>query len=307
MNNMEIITESPEHHFLTKVERLKSNAGGYVAMHFDIMKQIKHAEVISNIVGIKQCLASYVMRADALIDLTKPLLQAFSAVTIYRFSDTSIGIVAKAKDMNEREALKVMLGKISQERKIDPSLCYFYDVEKDFYAFQKLTDQKFLTARLMSAYETMADVNKVSSICARRNKREDISVLVVEDDRFTAAFALNVLNKKYETHITKTGEEAILSYIEHAPDIVFMDLHLPGLNGHITLNALHEIDPEAHVIMLSVDAVKDNIVNTYKCGAAGFLKKPIAQDRLLATVEKSPFTKKKKSEYKTSAPDELVY
>jgi DNA-binding NarL/FixJ family response regulator len=51
------------------------------------------------------------------------------------------------------------------------------------------------------------------------------------------------------------------------------------------------VDPEAHVVMLSVDTVKANIVTATNRGAAGFLKKPFSKERLLAFVEKSPFIK----------------
>ena len=51
--------------------------------------------------------------------------------------------------------------------------------------------------------------------------------------------------------------------------------------------AIRKIDPAAHVVMLSGDAVKTNIVEASKGGAAGFLKKPFTQDRLIAMVKAS--------------------
>jgi DNA-binding NtrC family response regulator len=59
------------------------------------------------------------------------------------------------------------------------------------------------------------------------------------------------------------------------------DIHLPGLDGHETLNAIRKADPAAYVVMLSVDAVKTNIVEASKGGASGFLKKPFTKDRMI--------------------------
>ena len=137
----------------------------------------------------------------------------------------------------------------------------------------------------------MGDEAKTSSIPIRRTRRKDTLVQIVEDDRFVAAFAAHILNKDYEIIHSKTGEAAIADYIEHAPDIVFLDIHLPGLSGHDALQAIKKIDPDAYVVMVSGDAVKNNIVEASKGGAAGFLKKPFTQDRMIAMVKSSPFYK----------------
>jgi CheY-like chemotaxis protein len=169
--------------------------------------------------------------------------------------------------------------------KIGAKFCEMNNLAKDIYSYQKLTDERFLSSRLMAAYEAMADTNRTKSIPLRRQRREDAVILIVEDDRFTASYASNLLNKDYDVVHAKTGEV----YIEHAPDIVFLDIHLPGLDGHDTLRALRKIDPESFIIMLSVDTMKQNIVDATKGGASGFLKKPFSKERLLATVQKSPF------------------
>jgi CheY-like chemotaxis protein len=168
-------------------------------------------------------------------------------------------------------------------------------VSKNLYVLQKLADSKVLSSKLISAYHKMADPHVTGSINVRRNRRQDALVMIIEDDRFTASYAASILNKQYDMVHAKTGEDAILTYIENAPDIVFVDIHLPGISGHQTLNAIRRIDPEAYAIMLSVDTEKTNVVSASSNGAQGFLKKPFSKDRLLATVQKSPFVRRVKS------------
>ena len=84
----------------------------------------------------------------------------------------------------------------------------------------------------------MADSNKVASIDIRRDRHEDPVVMMVEDDRFTATYAANIISKDFDLILAKSGEEAIALYIEHCPDIVFLDIHLPGLSGLDTLVAI---------------------------------------------------------------------
>ena len=49
---------------------------------------------------------------------------------------------------------------------------------------------------------------------------------------------------------------------------------------------------ELYIVMLSVDTVKQNIVESQNVGAASFLKKPFSKDRITAAVKKSPYIKK---------------
>ena len=135
----------------------------------------------------------------------------------------------------------------------------------------------------------MADKHKVSSIMLRREKREHPLVLVIEDDRFTASYTAGILHREYDLVLAKNGEDGLLQYIEHAPDIVFVDIHLPGLTGHQVLKALKIIDPNVFAVMLSVDTVKDNIVQSAAGGANNFLKKPFSKERLLSIVKMSPY------------------
>lgn len=89
--------------------------------------------------------------------------------------------------------------------------------------------------------------------------------------------------------VARTGEEAILKYIEYAPDAVFLDIHLPGINGHQALQALKAADSEAFVVMLSVDTAKASIMAASENGAVSYLKKPFSRERVLNTLRLSPF------------------
>ena len=80
----------------------------------------------------------------------------------------------------------------------------------------------------------------------------------------------------------------ITMYIEHAPDIVLLDIHLPGMDGHSTLKLLRRLDPEGFMVMLSVDASSDNVLGATEAGAQTFLKKPFSKDRLVSVIRKSP-------------------
>lgn len=284
---MDVIRDSAEHHFLTFLEERKQNAGQWYAIHIKLSHRINHEILIKNPDTIPNELDSIRTKSDALLEDVKQKVEDYKNSAIYSFADSDLIIMVETQNKEEQDRLFSLHKELSE--KLNANICDYGDVSQNIYKYEKLADKKFLSTQKMSAYKAMADKNRISSIPIRRKKRKDPTVMVVEDDRFTASCAANFLGKDYELLYAKNGEEAIINYIEGAPDMVFLDIHLPGLDGHETLYALRQIDPDAFVIMLSVDAVKSNIVTATQYGAFGFLKKPFTKERMIAAAEKSPF------------------
>ena len=82
-----------------------------------------------------------------------------------------------------------------------------------------------------------------------------------------------------QNHVTPTWN-VLKFYHEHNPDILFLDIHMPGRTGLDLINEILEIDPDAYIIILSADSSADNVVKAINKGAIGFLSKPPAKDRM---------------------------
>ncbi|MBI2235167.1 MAG: response regulator [Micavibrio aeruginosavorus] len=293
---MQVVQDSAEHHFLTLLEKIKTNSAGWAGIHYACSRQIDHDSLIEDLVQIgARCNSIREQSAAAMRDLAEKA-ESFPDAVLYQFADSDLLLVARPANEAEQDAFYSVFKGLSSGTKA--GLVDFINFGREMMGIQKLADKKLLAQKRMSAYAAMADENRVSSIGVRRQRREHALVLIVEDDRFTATYTSNILSKNYDLVHAKTGEDAVIAYIEQAPDIVFLDIHLPGLNGLETLHSIRKVDPEAYVVMLSVDTVKANIVTATNRGAAGFLKKPFSKDRLLAIVEKSPFIKGSKATIK---------
>lgn len=290
---MKVIQESPEHHFLTFLEKIKKDPGGWLGYRFALSEKLSHADLISKPDHIKGKLHKLRKESEELTQDIAQQVKGDSTAMVYLFSDCDVILLVRPGKDSERDAIHDVFQNL--EEKLGKKLCEHHNLTKDLYSYQKLADERFISANRVRAYEAMADANRVQSIPLRRERRDDPVIMIVEDDRFTASYAATILNKDYDVVIAKTGEEAIVHYVEHAPDMVFLDIHLPGLDGIDTLRALRKADPNAFIFMLSVDTVKTNIVAATQEGASGFLKKPFGKERLLAAVGKSPFVKKLKS------------
>lgn len=287
---MQIVRESPEHHLLTYLEKIKSQPQGWVSVCAHFSGKINHETLISKPKSIKSFFETLHKESEQTLSAASEMLKDVKDCVVYHFKDGDVFVLARPSSPKEQALLKDVHEKL--KKVAAPVPCSFKALAGDMYNVQKMVDSRLLAGRCYEAYIAMSDCNKCSTIGIRRKRREEPSVLIVEDDQFTGTYAMNIINKETESTLVKSGEDAIIDYIEQAPDIVFLDIHLPGLTGLKTLDAIMHIDPEAHVIMLSVDAVKTSIMEAYQKGASGFLKKPFSKERLLITVGKSPYIRK---------------
>lgn len=290
---MQIVQDSAEHHFLTQLERMKTAPGPWVGIHCAFSRKIAHETLVADPTSLPAQLSTLHEDSGRMLVSLSQHAGSFKDAVLYQFADSDLLLVARTADDAAHDAFYELFKNLSLSMK--NGLVDFIHFTRDMLNAQKLADRKVLAARRVDAYMMMADTNRIESLPIRRQRRDYALIHVVEDDRFTANYTTGILNKSYEAVLSKTGEDAVLAYIEHAPDAVFLDIHLPGLNGIETLAAIRAIDRDAYITMLSVDTIKANIVAATELGAAGFLKKPFSRDRLLTIVEKSPFIKGAKS------------
>jgi len=112
-------------------------------------------------------------------------------------------------------------------------------------------------------------------------------VLVVDDERHIARFLEFVLRKaEYEVAVVYTGEQALATIDAVAPDVVLLDLVLPGISGLEVLKHLRGGTSHAGmvVIILSGRSVGDVPAEVVEAGANAYCTKPIAPSTLLKTL-----------------------
>ena len=111
------------------------------------------------------------------------------------------------------------------------------------------------------------------------------TVMVVDDDRDQRLVIGRWLeNAGHRPIPMSSGEQAILGLRDHFPDMVCLDLHMPGLDGIETLQRIRTGYPLLPVVILTADSTPEAIVATMKLGAYDYLTKPIDKTKLLTTV-----------------------
>ena len=107
------------------------------------------------------------------------------------------------------------------------------------------------------------------------------TILVVEDDVYIGDMLEEALRKEgYDVSRAYSGSEALLRLPGGRPDLVLLDLMLPGLNGEEVLQAVRDIP----VIVVSARAEMEDKVSLLMGGAADYVTKPFDMPELLARI-----------------------
>ena len=116
-----------------------------------------------------------------------------------------------------------------------------------------------------------------------------LSVLVVDDDSsLTALISLKLTQREFGVMTAHNGKEALASIKERRPDMIILDINMPGASGHDVLRSLKQ-DPETvaiPVLMLTASAKQQDVVGALHSGALDYVVKPVDINDLVARVEK---------------------
>lgn len=114
-----------------------------------------------------------------------------------------------------------------------------------------------------------------------------IKVSIVEDNAHFRNTLANVINRSEGFKCVGqygSAEEALEEIPKNVPDVVIMDINLPGMNGVECVAKLKKLCPNTQIMMLTVYEDTDNIFNALKAGATGYLLKRTTKDELLEAI-----------------------
>lgn len=117
--------------------------------------------------------------------------------------------------------------------------------------------------------------------------------LVVDDSKISRKWLIEMIPKKIveNAEIIEgcNGEEAITFYEAHRPDVVFLDITMPIIDGFEALERIRAINPEALVVMISADRQKSTKEKVLSLGASAIISKPIDEEEFRTTLLKLVF------------------
>jgi signal transduction histidine kinase len=115
-----------------------------------------------------------------------------------------------------------------------------------------------------------------------------VTILVVDDEPdFAEVLAERLRTRDMQVHTAYDGVQALERVRQAAPDVVLLDITMPGPDGLATLESLKQLSPATQVILLTADSTVATAVTGMKLGACDYLIKPADLDRVLQAIHEA--------------------
>lgn len=117
-----------------------------------------------------------------------------------------------------------------------------------------------------------------------------INVLLVDDHHlFREGIARLLKDAPGITMIAsaQNGEDAVALAAQHHPDVILMDVHMPGMDGIEATRQIHAAHPQINILMLTVSENDKDLFAALRCGARGYLLKDTTSQELIEGIHRA--------------------
>jgi len=112
-------------------------------------------------------------------------------------------------------------------------------------------------------------------------------LIIDDDDQLRDSFKKLLVTENYQVSTAASGEAGIEVVKSLPPDLVVLDVRLPGMNGLETFKAIHEIAPKLQVIIMTAFGTTDTAIEATKLGAFDYVLKPFDIPAMLTIIDRA--------------------
>ena len=116
---------------------------------------------------------------------------------------------------------------------------------------------------------------------------EEIAILIVDDHPIVRDGLVAILGTQSDFRVAgeaASGKEALILFSELRPDVVLLDLEMPGMDGVAVIRGLREIRPEVRVVVFTAFDTDERILSAVQAGAKGYLLKGVPRSELFQAI-----------------------
>ncbi|MBW2432394.1 MAG: sigma-54-dependent Fis family transcriptional regulator, partial [Deltaproteobacteria bacterium] len=111
------------------------------------------------------------------------------------------------------------------------------------------------------------------------------SVLIVDDEQsIVQSLSGLLLDEGFEVSTAVNGYDALQAIESESPDLVLLDIWMPGIDGIETLKEIKKINPQIQVIIITGHGTIETAVKATKLGAFDLVEKPLSIDKIILSI-----------------------
>lgn len=113
--------------------------------------------------------------------------------------------------------------------------------------------------------------------------------ILIVDDSVNMRKMLREILEYYGYNVTgeeESGSNVLEKYVSLKPDLVLLDINIPGMSGIDVMGSILKTDPRANIIIVSFINTKEIVRSSLQAGAKDFIIKPFPIERLIKTIER---------------------
>ncbi len=112
-------------------------------------------------------------------------------------------------------------------------------------------------------------------------------LIIDDDDQLRKSFNKLLIEEGYHCKSAASGEAGLKIVREKAPDLVILDMRLPGMNGFETFQAINEMEPKLPVIIMTAFGTTETAIEATKMGAFDYILKPFDIPEILVVIKQA--------------------
>lgn len=248
----------------------------------------------------------YKQNKDTLFSVIQKLVKEEGSLNFFILLN---GVIVILKDLPKdelfdmsRQIIFALQDTCETPEDVDTSQIQYYDFKVDWQRFKDTCFEHIVACREIRQKQAQSKIDyiptvedlkdsrqeSIRTLSMKRNSRTLPMIQFAEDDP-AISFLLTKLVGKRQLHsiITSSdGVKAVEQYLDRAPDILFLDIGMPKLNGLEVLKIITELDEDAFVVMLTADSSHGTVQDCIKHKAKGYITKPFTKGKLDSYLDK---------------------
>jgi len=139
---------------------------------------------------------------------------------------------------------------------------------------------------LKKLYPTLSVNNKYAMKKKEEETNEKENILIVEDELFNISILVDILKPHYKITVAKNGQKALELIDKIYPDLILLDIMMPGIDGFEVCEELkkHSNSKDVPIVFMTVKRETNDMIKAFQIGAVDYIIKPINYEELLARV-----------------------